>query len=299
MPRVRIILVFYLFAIPFFLNAQSVPEIGQYIWKESILMQPSSVNGACIKDGTNCISEIPSEKGQKFKVLRIIANNDSVIIKILDYTQSVKKKTIPKPKFYTYNYTGDSTEFSSLSNTEKTSFDLGTGQLYFRVHIDYVVKYAFQETRFGGALSIGVINFPFKARNLSSNGDFSGAFNFGTAVGYKFPHRNWHDFHWSIVAGFSLSDVVLDNGSVKQNADKLATVNNFSALSLSIGPMLEFKKVQVGIFLGWDWIKKINHQEFGWNYQGRPWLSIGIGYSVFSNEKEKEMKDESQRDKSN
>ena len=53
-----------------------------------------------------------------------------------------------------------------------------------------------------------------------------------------------------------------------------------AALTLSIGGVLEFSQVQVGVFVGVDYIN--NNKEIDWNYQGKPWFSVGLGYSLFN-----------------
>ncbi|MEM8907938.1 MAG: hypothetical protein AAGD05_08850, partial [Bacteroidota bacterium] len=137
-----------------------------------------------------------------------------------------------------------------------------------------------------GSLAFGIINFPFKARFAEDRFDFSGAFNFGAAIGYKFKHKSYRKFNFSVLTGYSISTVVLDSVSVRQNAKDLSATNNFTAFSFSTGLLFEYEKVQAGIFLGWDFLNRINQDRYGWKYQGTPWLSVGFGYSIFSNEKE-------------
>jgi hypothetical protein len=61
-----------------------------------------------------------------------------------------------------------------------------------------------------------------------------------------------------------------------------ANTNNISALTLSFGIMAQYHKVQIVLLLGWDRISNLNNTTYGWKYQGRPWISIGLGYSIFT-----------------
>jgi hypothetical protein len=78
----------------------------------------------------------------------------------------------------------------------------------------------------------------------------------------------------------------------------LASTNNFTAFSFSLGILAEYQRVQAGIFLGWDRIGKLNQREFDWQYQGKPWISVGFGFAIFSGQKEKTEKNpEASQDK--
>lgn len=43
--------------------------------------------------------------------------------------------------------------------------------------------------------------------------------------------------------------------------------------------MLQYKKVQTGIYLGTDFINNQTHYQ--WQYQGKSWFALGIGYQLF------------------
>jgi hypothetical protein len=44
--------------------------------------------------------------------------------------------------------------------------------------------------------------------------------------------------------------------------------------------MLEFERFQIGLLFGTDLISNPNQND--WAYQGKPWLSIGLGYSLLT-----------------
>ncbi|MBE9465493.1 hypothetical protein ACFP1I_22350 [Dyadobacter subterraneus] len=154
---------------------------------------------------------------------------------------------------------------------------------YFKVSMADINMYASNNTRLTGSLAFGLINFPFKYRIRShGDGDFAGAFNFGAGLGYTFPKRKYRNATFSMITGYSISNTILDKSAVRRNEGDLVETNNYSAFSISIGPMVENNRVQAGLFFGTDLLSKINQERFGWKHQGKPWISIGIGYSIFS-----------------
>ena len=73
------------------------------------------------------------------------------------------------------------------------------------------------------------------------------------------------------------------SGITDGKAQDVATLNFFSGL------MLEYKKVQAGIYVGVDQIN--NQSEYQWNSNGNLWFGFGIGFNVFKislGEKEKQ-----------
>ena len=260
-----------------------IPKIGLYKWTEAVFIQPCDIDGANTLDPA-----IPSKAGQKFRVITI-KDGANAIIQILDYTTSsgkADKKLSPTTDFYRYNFDGIASDYSNLSDEDANSRSYGDKQRYFKVGVAYIEALAVRETRIGGALAAGVINFPFKYRPQKGNADFSGAFNFGAGIGYKFHHKSWRQFTYSIISGYSISNVVLDSSNANKNQGKLSSTNNFTAFSFSLGLLAEYQRVQAGIFIGWDRISKLNHREFDWQYQGKPWISVGFGFAIFSGQKE-------------
>lgn len=254
-------------------------KLGGYFWSESVPMVESSL------DGTTRGNMVLSIKGQKFKIVNII--NDGVILRVLDYPSG-------SPNFQLYNFKGPIGVYNALSAQAKTSRNYGANQQFFFVEFDKVVLYAITDEKIRGSLAVGVINFPFKLRLQQGEEDFSGAFNFGAGIGYTLPHRSYSKYQYSFISGYSISSVNLDNSSTRRNQAQLESSNNFTAFSFSIGFLIQYEKAQAGIFVGWDQINRINQEQFGWKYQGKTWLSVGFGYSIFSNEKKSGSSDEVQ-----
>jgi hypothetical protein len=54
------------------------------------------------------------------------------------------------------------------------------------------------------------------------------------------------------------------------------------AFTPSMGVMIEFGNAQVGIFTGIDMLSSSNSSFDTYIYKNKPWISIGLGYSIFS-----------------
>ncbi|WP_428661969.1 hypothetical protein [Runella sp.] len=108
-------------------------------------------------------------------------------------------------------------------------------------------------------------------------------------MGIKFGVAGHRTASYSLITGYSISNVILEKYSVRRNDVDLTEINNYTAFSLSIGPMIEHNRVQAGIFLGFDILSRLNQSHFGWFHQGKPWLSVGFGYSIFSNQEENKV----------
>lgn len=251
--------------------------LGQYQWSNSVVMELCNINGES-KDEKQV--SIP---GQKFSVLAEIDDGEYLLIRVLNYPEKlISKRGVFKTS---YSETDD-------PNYAKFNFQ-DDSQKYFKVKADVVENQATIDKMIGGSLAFGVINFPFKFRP-QGGGDFTGAFNLGAAIGYKLPHRYSGKFNVSLLLASSLSLVNVDSSTISKNFSELESFNNqFSAVSLSGGIMLEYGKVQAGAFIGFDFARRASQQQFDWIYQGKPWVSLAFGISIFSSEETRESSSKS------
>lgn len=253
------------------LSAQTLSSaglLGLYRWTESVILTPCDLEGKVIGD------KVVAPIHQQFRVIQEMPNGDDVMIMVLDYDTTSQN-------FFTYNFKGTPSELESLGGPAE-SRELGGKRLYFLVDQDMVQVYSERFESYGLSLAFGSVSFPFKFRLASGASDFTGSFNFGAAIGIKLPHESYSKFQYSLLTGYSISNIVLDSVSVSRNASKLVSTNNFTAFSFSLGAMVEYEKVQAGVFIGWDRLNRINQDYYGWKYQGKPWFSVGFGYSIFS-----------------
>ena len=55
---------------------------------------------------------------------------------------------------------------------------------------------------------------------------------------------------------------------------------NAATLTMFGGMMLQYKKVQAGIYFGVDHINNQNHYQ--WKNNGNLWIGFGVGYQLFN-----------------
>lgn len=287
----KVVIVLLILSSECFGQSEENIKIGLYQWSEVVIIKRCDIHGV---DLSRPDSLLLSKVGQKFRVISLL-DNGFAVIKILDYTNirknytsdSSRKKAkfdLPVQEYFQYNYLGSDTSYFDEKSKGGIYYN---NQAYFKIKVKVIDDCAVKETRIGGSFAAGVINFPFKYRPQKGNTDFSGAFNFGAGLGYTFAHKTQTQFTQSIISGYSISNIILDSASTIRNQGELASTNNFTAFSFSIGYVIEYQKVQAGLFLGIDMINKINQKQFGWQYQNKPWISVGLGVAIFSGEKEK------------
>lgn len=284
-------------------------ELGTYSWKMEVLLEPCEADGTL---DTSC-STLPSKVGQKFRVVRVL--DDSIVIRVLDYRPTrlrdcgcvlraiMEDKCLPENKsekaqissnylMYNTKELEDSILQSEIYTLKSKGF--GEYQRYFKVSTKVFLEASQNELRHGLGFTAGVLNFPFKFRIQRGQTDFSGSFNVGTAMGLTMPYRDWRATKHMLLLGVSFTQVDLDSVAVSANHELLLNTNDFSALSMSIGYMIQNNSIQAGVFLGWDHLSRTNQSTFDWSYHGRPWVSFAIGIAIFSTESESRKLDKGQ-----
>lgn len=291
MKKIIHLIFLMMYSVEIYANNEQESILGLYSWREVVVMIPCKIDGERITETVGLIKmdKISSLVGQKFRVLDELDSN-YLLIKILDYpspADAEENKTRGEEEseygnFFLYNYEGDLESYNKLDTDFRNKRIYGQKQRYFKVKSTQLRAYSRKEESIGAALNAGIINFPFRLRPQKGIVDFSGAFNFGAAIGYTFRHKSWREVKHSLLTGYSISNVVLDSMSTTRNSDKLTSTNNFTSLSFSLGYMIQYQQVQVGIFLGLDQLSRINQRTYGWIYQSKPWVSLGFGLSIFS-----------------
>ena len=79
------------------------------------------------------------------------------------------------------------------------------------------------------------------------------------------------------MTGAGISVVTVDSASTDGFVNKLSPI---PAFTISQGALFEFEKIQIGIFIGFDFVALTENKK--WDYQGIPWLSVGVGYQIYS-----------------
>lgn len=135
----------------------------------------------------------------------------------------------------------------------------------------------------GTSITGGVTVLPFKFRpRVNMNGkrdgfDFSKDIQLGVSGGFKQRISRYNPYFINALFNIGISSVTMDSyntlGTVTDNTD-------IAALTFAYGVVIDFNKIQFGIFAGRDRVSDRNRNN--WIYQGKTWWSIGFGYSIFS-----------------
>ncbi|WBV61771.1 hypothetical protein PFY12_06515 [Chryseobacterium camelliae] len=123
--------------------------------------------------------------------------------------------------------------------------------------------------------SVGILTLPFKFRPQDEK-TFEAQFNLNSTLNWRVGKFYSTDFYVQIGAG--LGSVELNsNNSLGIEADKNI---NAATLTMFSGLMLQYKKVQAGIYCGVDQIN--NQKHYQWNNNGNLWFGFGVGYQLFN-----------------
>lgn len=185
----------------------------------------------------------------KYKVLKI--GTDEVQLLALNFTIP---KEEDKKEGVTYN--------SDLYNN-----------LIYTISLDNFKAFAIKSEPIE-RFSIGLLTLPFKARP-QDDVSFDTEFNLSSTLNIRLFPLGGATFNFQIGAGI---------GSVGLNSSNAAGVNagdeqDVATLTLLSGIMLQYRRVQVGIYGGVDQIN--NQSNFQWESNGNLWLGFGIGYNLF------------------
>jgi hypothetical protein len=124
-------------------------------------------------------------------------------------------------------------------------------------------------------VAAGSVIIPIKMR--FSEFDFSRDFALGFTVGPRWRISSQREHYLHLLGAFNVNIVTVDSantaGVMKRPADK-------GALGFALGGVLDFNGAQLGAFVGTDWLGRRDRSN--WVYQGKPWVSLGLGFTIFS-----------------
>ena len=149
-------------------------------------------------------------------------------------------------------------------------------------------------------ITFGVLSTPFKLR--FDRFSFTNNLSVGGAVYFQKKFKDNTNFTWGFVVGLSLSSVSLDASSTNVYPDgttdatkatsstsPLLTSTTRPAFTPSLHYLITYKNISFLVGGGFDFISKTTNiatptnPEAGWIYNGKPWVGIGFGISLFSN----------------
>jgi len=160
----------------------------------------------------------------------------------------------------------------NLNYTDSTK----TQQKFFLLSVDEFNQKAIPRYSKSASFTIGATHIPFRIR--SNPFDFSNHISIGTSFGAKFPLSNYKDISLNVIGGINIANITLDSLSTNGMIEDVPDTE--PAFTPSLGVVFEFSKAQIGLYLGWDLLS--GKEKDIWIYQGKPWISIGVGTSIFT-----------------
>lgn len=224
------------------------------------------------------------------------AQRDSIktrqIIKTVN--DSIRMQTYKSSNRFTYNFT--------LSEENKGYIE--KAPKYFLVENDLLEDRARKYWKKGSLqVTAGTIVLPVKLR--FNDFQFSQDFSLGAFFGGQWRIHEHKPYFFNFGGTIAISSVLVTEANTHPDSERElgeGGFQNLAAFTLALGMVLEFDRVQLGVFTGWDWINNnretlnspgsvTGEQEFDfWNYQGKSWLSLGLGFSILSRPSGKEVK---------
>lgn len=192
------------------------------------------------------------DSGVKFRVIE--KANGAVKLRALNYNPLSKKRNNLK------SWQIDKSEYYN--------------NLYFSVAIDDFLKYA-ELVENKDRLSIGLLTLPFKIRPQKEF-SYDTEFNFNSTLNVRLGAFYGSSFNLQVGAG--IGSVGLN--SANSTGLGVSEAQDVATLTLLSGLMLQYKKVQFGVYGGVDYIN--NQVNYGWKSHGDIWIGFGIGYNLFN-----------------
>lgn len=256
-----------LWAAALLMHTVSAQEEARYFkLKGSTQLQECSKEGSTTSFGTK---NIPG--GSKFTVVGTSGDNNIIQLWNWDTTGYQRLKRIDSLT------AAQSEQMADAEKARLLNFNPVTGAIrYFLI--------SKSEMAWNAAVLIqqwnpvfGTAILPFKFR--SHPFEFSANFSLAALGGVRFtiPTRR---FSVAGVIGGGLTTVQLDKLNTKGGVPE---VSDRSAAFFASGLVLQYDRVQFVVVTGADWVS--TRERKGWIYQGKPWVTFGVGFAIFSEER--------------
>jgi len=102
----------------------------------------------------------------------------------------------------------------------------------------------------------------------------------GVNAGYEFQFPSVSKQSLGVLLGVGISAVNITPETVNNYIDKNITTGAFTP---SLGLVYSYESFQVGLFSGLDIIPGELGQN--WDYKNKPWLGVGLGFTIFQKNK--------------
>lgn len=234
----------------------------------------------CETDGTpvSPSSTIVANKGWEVRIDKVLTADDKVVIYFLKWKESNPKltqrndqlveKTVAIPAVPAQTDGEGNIVVAAIPAKTKNE------RVYFYLTLDDFKK-GLSKKKSDIDIQFGTATIPIKIRPGNDEGipfDFNGNFNAGVGLSIKF-----NSFYGiNLYTGISITSVPVDE---KTSNGIVTSATNAGALTPTIGIIKEIGPVQVGGFIGFDYLSR----ELGenWIYQGRRWFGVGVGVNIF------------------
>lgn len=164
------------------------------------------------------------------------------------------------------------------NNSKDTTIDFDFSRNFYIVPTNIIANNSVEFESKYKQWNVGILVLPVKVRPFateSGNFDFLDGFSLGTSFSFNFDHKWVQDRSTSIVFYAGLSSFTADSAKIKESRQDY----KITAFSPAIGFMREKSGVQVCAMLGMDF--PVGTIQKKWVYRNMPWISIGLGFSIF------------------
>lgn len=125
---------------------------------------------------------------------------------------------------------------------------------------------------------VGSFTFPFRLRTQHDD-KFEKSFSLSLCGGIKWNPWKTNEHNFSMLFGVGASSVTLTKANTAASSGITENIEA-GALTFSISLMYEWERLQIGFSMGMD--NLFDNENIKWKYQSDPWLSFGVGVSLFS-----------------
>ena len=153
------------------------------------------------------------------------------------------------------------------------------------------VNYYSKENSFSWGFTV----MPYKLRfgnRAERTFNFTNNFTIGITSGWSYRFKGRHEKNIAFLTSVGVSAFSVDSATTKGRVkEPIAT----AAFTPALGIVYDHDGFQVGIFTGKDYC--VNELSRNWVYQAKPWLSVGMGFSLFSKNKTNSSTDKDKQTK--
>jgi len=200
------------------------------------------------------------------RIVKIDSINNKYSVQALNFKVYKKKKFINRNNKYHFVDRGLSDKTINADLYNNKTFEIDKNSLENSTDFPSAKK---------DPITIGILSLPFKYRP-GANEVFSLEFNINTSIAVLI--KSLYSFDIYVQGGVGIGSVGLNTTNSK--GIEAGNEINASVLTGLMGAMIQYKKVQAGIYIGVDFLN--NQNLYGWESNKHAWYSIGIGYELFS-----------------